>query len=180
MGQIFDATAYDIETKESYTMDADKFHANCYSHSGAVSAMHYLLRQKPYRVMWGGGYVLLDDFLGYVSREEDLMGISTYLNQDCFEMNNENLHEKAYFDKVQRIESYSKEWTNLDGTLDKALKFFKYKKQGLCDIQVILLITHRSLLLILNHTGKNQLHTMDGVTQVVLILCLHLQKQAVV
>jgi len=29
MGQIFYATAYDIDTKTCWTVDADKFHANC-------------------------------------------------------------------------------------------------------------------------------------------------------
>ena len=52
MGQIFHACAYDIETKTCCVYDADKFHANCYSNCGTVFSMHYLLRQKPYRIMW--------------------------------------------------------------------------------------------------------------------------------
>ena len=39
------------------------FHANCYSSCGTVLSMHYLLRQKAYRIMWGGGYVFLWDRL---------------------------------------------------------------------------------------------------------------------
>ena len=58
MGQIFHACAYDIETKTRCIIDADKFHANCYAHSGTVLSMHYLLRQKPYHVMWKGDYAI--------------------------------------------------------------------------------------------------------------------------
>jgi len=127
MGQIFHAAAYDIDTKTCFAMYADKFHSNCYSHSGAVCAVHYLLRQKPYRVMWGGDSVLINDNLQYISREEVLIGISTYEDLESFELNNEDLHEKVYFDKVKRIEAYSNEWTWLN-VLGKALKYFNYKK----------------------------------------------------
>jgi hypothetical protein len=61
MGQIFYATAYDIDAKTCCVMDADKFHANCYAHSDAVCSVHYLLRQKPYRVMWGGYSVVREE-----------------------------------------------------------------------------------------------------------------------
>jgi hypothetical protein len=56
MGQIFDACVYDTEDRICSVLDADKFHANCYSYSGAVAVAHYLLRQKAYHVMWCGGY----------------------------------------------------------------------------------------------------------------------------
>ena len=127
MGQIFYATAYDVKTKTCFTMDADKFHANCYSYSGAVCAMHYLLRQKPYRVMWGGGHVVLDDNLQYFSREEDLMGLSTYTDLKDFELNNEDLNEKPYVEKVKQIDAYSKEWADLT-IYRKALKYFDYER----------------------------------------------------
>ena len=78
MGQIFHACAYDIDTKTCCVYDADKFHANCYSSCGTVLSMHYLLRQKAYRIMWGGEYVFLWDHLKKFSRTEDLLGMSTY------------------------------------------------------------------------------------------------------
>jgi len=127
MGQIFHATAYDIDTKTRFTLNVDKFHANCYSYSRAICAIHYLLRQKPYRVMWGGGYVVIDDNLRYFAREEDLMGISTYEDLESFELNNDDLSQKVYFDKVKRIEEYSKDWTRLSNVLDKSLKYFNHK-----------------------------------------------------
>jgi len=124
MGQFFTAVAYDVETKTCFAIDADKFHANCYNYSGTVVGINYLLRQKPYRVMWGGGYVVIDDNLQRFSREEDLMGISTYEDLESFKLNNKDLHEKAYFDKVKRIDAYSKEWTWLD-VYDEAHKHFR-------------------------------------------------------
>ena len=36
MGQIYHANIYDIEEKTACVMDADKFHANCYSFSRTV------------------------------------------------------------------------------------------------------------------------------------------------
>jgi len=62
MGQYFKACAYDIETKTCSVIEADKFHANCYSFSGAVRCIHYLLRQAPYRIMWIGEYVTMKTF----------------------------------------------------------------------------------------------------------------------
>jgi hypothetical protein len=60
MGQIFHACAYDIDKKKCCVYDADKFHANCYSFSAEVHAMHYLLRKKAYRIMWGGNYAWMN------------------------------------------------------------------------------------------------------------------------
>jgi len=128
MDQVFHAVAYDIKTKTRFTMDAGTFHANCYSYSSAVCAMHYLLRQKPYRIMWGGGNVTINSNIQHFAREEDLMGISTYTNLESFELNNENLHKEVFYDKVQRIEEYSKGWISLKGVLSKALKYFNLKK----------------------------------------------------
>ena len=48
MGQIYSACIYDIEERTACVMDADKFHANCYSYCGAVAVTHYLLRNKPH------------------------------------------------------------------------------------------------------------------------------------
>ena len=128
MGQLFEASAYDIETKTCCTVYADKFHANCYSYSGAVGTMHYLLRQKPYRVMWGGNYVDIDDNIQYFSREEDLMGLSTYAFLEYFKEDNSSLNEKSYFEKLKRIESYREEWTRLD-VYEEASVYFNLNEQ---------------------------------------------------
>lgn len=114
MGQIFQACAYDTETKTCCVIDADKFHANCYAHSGAVSSIHYLLHQKPYNVMWGGGYVVIEDNLADFSRTKDLLGISTYENYESFKMNNSDLQSKSYYDKIKFIENNSKLWKRID------------------------------------------------------------------
>ena len=125
MGQIFYASAYDIQSKKCYVVCADKFHANCYSYSGAVLSIHYLLRQQAYRVMWGGDYVVGDDFLEEVSEEEDLIGLSTYRSFEDFNMCHENLHEKPYYEKAKRIGIYHDEWERLS-VYDKAIEYFNW------------------------------------------------------
>ena len=126
MGQIFNACAYDIETKTCCVIDADKFHANCYAHSGAVHSMHYLLRQRPYRVMWGGGYVVIDDNLKDFSRTEDLLGISTYEDYESFERNNDEIESKSYYDKIKVIKEHSGTWTRIK-VYQEALEYFDWK-----------------------------------------------------
>jgi hypothetical protein len=116
MGQIFHACAYDIETKTCCVIEADKFHANCYSFSGAVVSMHYLLRQKPYRVMWGGSYVDFSDsdYAALASRTENLLGISTYRRYENFERENVDILEEDYYDKIKFIDDNSKLWTKIN------------------------------------------------------------------
>ncbi|GHT99472.1 hypothetical protein FACS1894126_5730 [Alphaproteobacteria bacterium] len=126
MGQIFHACAYDIESKTCCVMDADKFHANCYSFSGAVCSIHYLLRQKPYRIMWGGGHVVIRDNLEMFDRKEELLGISTYENLYSFEINNEDLESKNYYDKIKFIEENSKLWNKIS-VWNEAKKYFDLK-----------------------------------------------------
>jgi len=127
MGQIFCASAFDAKTKTSCVMDADKFHANCYSYCGTVFSIHYLLRQKPYNVLWGGHHVVINDNIEKFSREEDLLGLSTYLNYEDFEMNIDDLKEKDYYDKVVKIDKYSKQWEKID-VWDEAKKYFDWEK----------------------------------------------------
>ena len=126
MGQIFHACAYDIETKTCCVIDADKFHANCYSFCGTVLSMHYLLRQKPYRIIWGGDYISLDDNLERFVREEDLLGISAFWNVFGFDMNSEEIRTKSYFDKIKFINENSKSWKKLD-VWDEAEAFFDWE-----------------------------------------------------
>ena len=110
MGQIYYACAYDIDTKTCNVVEADKFHANCYSCSSAVLSTHYLLRQKPYRVMWGGNSISSDDNIEHFLKTEDLLGISTYLDYESFERCNEDLVDKKYFQEVLFIDENSKQW----------------------------------------------------------------------
>ena len=126
MGQIFYACAYDTESKNCCVYEADKFHANCYSFSGAVAAMHYLLRKKPYHVMWGGEYVLLSDDLDHYSREEDLLGISTYIDFKMIEENIPDIKEKKYYDKAKLIGENNKLWNKIM-VLDDAMEYFDFK-----------------------------------------------------
>ena len=100
MGQVFYACAYDVDARTCCVIDADKFNANCYAHSGAVLSMHYLLRQKPYRIMWGGIYVSLDDNLDLFSRTEDLLGISTYTTFEYFENSLSEYQSRTFHEKV--------------------------------------------------------------------------------
>jgi len=113
MGQIFYSCAYDIDTKTCCVYDADKFHANCYAHSGSVLSVHYLLRQKSHNVMWGGFYVVSFDCIQEFSRTQDLLGLSTYLTYDDFERNNEDLAKKNYFKKVKFIGENNKLWKKI-------------------------------------------------------------------
>jgi len=128
MGQIYFASAYDIDEKIAFILDADKFHANCYTYSGAVTSIHYLLRQKAYNVMWGGFYVMEDDYLEGVSCTRILLGLSTFLDYEFFDERNENLKDKSYHGLVQYIDDKSKEWNYLNWreTLNKSVKYFDY------------------------------------------------------
>ena len=126
MGQIFNACAYDIDNRVCYTAYADKFHANCYSYSGAVASMHYLLRQKPYRVMWGGEYVLIDDYLEDISNEDILLGISIYEDMEDFKCNNDDIEKLSYYEKIKFIDDNSKTWEH-KSVWDEALEYFDLK-----------------------------------------------------
>jgi hypothetical protein len=127
MGQIFYACAYDTETRTCCTMNVDKFHANCHAESGAVLSIHYLLRQKPYRVMWGGNYVAINDNLDNFSRTEDLLGISTYSNYEDFEMCNSDLENKSYYGKAKFIGDNYDHWKRIS-VWDEAHDYFDWEK----------------------------------------------------
>ena len=157
MGQMFHACAYDIETKTCCVMDADKFHARCYAHSETVLSMHYLLRQKPYRVMWCGDYALYGvygDVLEYFSRTEDLLGVSTFCNYENFEFDDEDLQEKNYYDKVKFIDDNNKLWKNIDVS-DEAAEYFSRR-----DIDSV-----RYTGYLVNHTQKLAVDLKDYFTQ---------------
>jgi len=128
MGQIFNACAYDIDSKICYVYYGDKFHAECYSFSGAVFSMHYLLRQASYRIMWGGDYAALLENLSNFSNEEELLGISTYADDveiDTSEYGcNEQMLNKAKF----ITENYNL-WNRMDisDIVDKSYKYFDWE-----------------------------------------------------
>jgi len=124
MGQIFYSCAYDIENRTCCVYDADKFHANCYSMCGSVFSIHYLLRQKPYRIMWGGYDAIGGKELSKFSREEDLLGLSTYLK---FKKSDINAPEyDGCLDKVKFIYDNSKRWKKLD-IWDDAKEYFEWE-----------------------------------------------------
>ena len=127
MGQIFHACAYDIDTKTCCVYDADKFHANCYSICGTVFSMHYLLRQKPYRIMWGGVYVFFDENLEKFSRTEDLLGFSTFWKSLEMNVNSDEMKSKPHYDKIKFIDENSKLWTYIY-VWDEAKEYFEWEK----------------------------------------------------
>ena len=126
MGQIFSACAYDIEKRTRCVIDADKFHANCYSYNDTVLSMHYLLRQQPYRIMWGGQYIMLDDNLERYSSEEYLLGISAYLDEEIIENFDEKYNEKSYYDKAKFINDNYKKWKNIS-VHEEAAEYFDWE-----------------------------------------------------
>lgn len=154
MGQIFFATAYDIETKTCCVIDADKFHANCYSFCGIVLSMHYLLRQKPYRIMWGGAYVAIDNNLEHYSKQEDLLGLSTYMNYENFDNNVKNVQSKCFFDKVKFIDENHKSWKRIS-VWDKALEYFDWDNTNSVKYSGYLI----------NHTQKLAVNLENYITQ---------------
>ena len=153
MGQIFHACAYDTETKTCCVLNADKFHANCYSSCGTVLSMHYLLRQKPYRIMWGGDYVV-DDSLEKISRTEDLLGIATYWDYFGFDIDEEGLRAKSYYDKIKFIDENSKSWEKID-VLDEAVEYFDWE-----DTQSVKYSGY-----LVNHTKKQAVDLADYYRQ---------------
>ena len=125
MGQEFYSCAYDIKTRTCCVYDADKFHANCYAHSGSVFSIHYLLRQKPYRVMWGGYYVDTDKIKN-ISNKEYLLGISTYKDFDKFEIEDDEPLDDNCYEKIKFINENRKLWKKID-VWDEAKKYFDWE-----------------------------------------------------
>jgi hypothetical protein len=127
MGQIFYACAYDIENTTCCVIESDKFHANCYAHSGSVHSMHYLLRQKPYRILWGGIYMIDGESLKSFSEIYNLLGLSTYLYYEDFESCIENIQNESYYDQVKFIGAANKLWNRIN-VYNEALEYFNWKK----------------------------------------------------
>jgi hypothetical protein len=161
MGQIFYACAYDIEKMTCCVYDSDKFHANCYAHSGSVLAMHYLLRKKPYRIMWGGSYVDIYDVIDDSTREEDLFGLSTYRDLDNFDISDMDLQDNPSYDKVKFIGEKNKKW-KLFNVWDKARRFFNWDKTHSTDYSGYLLNHTKRLAIDLNDYHEKSKGLLDS------------------
>jgi hypothetical protein len=159
MGQIFNACIYDTDDMTCCVIDADKFHANCYSFSGTVVSTHYLLRQKPYRVMWGGGYVLMDDYIETVSRTEDLLGLSTYISYEDIQFKNEDLEEKNWLYNEKFICDNHNRWKRIN-VWDEARKYFDWDRTHSVKYNGYLL----------NHTQKLAVNISDYAAQSLVIM----------
>ena len=160
MGQIFHACAFDASDKTCCVLYADKFHANCFSYSGAVLGTHYLLRQKPYNVMWGGDEVVDDDYIANNPRLEYLLGISTYLDKGYYEPDDEDLDdfkEKAYYAKIDFLSENSKLWEklNVQEVFEAGAKYFDWSN-NFC-------VKYSGYLL--NHTQKLAVNLADYFEQ---------------
>ena len=79
--------------------------------------------------MWGGNHVALD--LTDFTRTEDLLGISTYLNYENFDMDDEESFEtdelEHHCDKVKFVGDNSILWTNID-VWKKAVEYFNWEQ----------------------------------------------------
>ena len=154
MGQIFYACAYDIDTKTCCVYDADKFHANCYGCCGTVFSMHYLLRQKAYRIMWGGGYVFLWDNLKKFSRTEDLLGMSTYSDMIDLTPRENYGNSKETEERIKFVADHRNQWKKMN-VWKEAKTFFNWE------------ITHSVKYegVLLNHTQKLAIDLADYYRQ---------------
>ena len=162
MGQIFYACAYDIETKTCCVYDADKFHANCYSFSGAVYSMHYLLRKKPYRIMWGGQYVALENRIANFSRLEDLLGISTFMEYDEFN-DCKNSSDEDICNKLNIIKENEKLWKEID-VWDDAKKYFNWDHTHSATYNGYLLNHTQKVAVDLGNYHEQSKYVSEGVT----------------
>jgi len=114
MEQIFYACAYDPETMTRYVYDAGEFQENCYSFSEAVSALQYVLRQKPYHIIWGGNYIYDDYFFEEFSNsKEDLLALSVYMSYSKSELDTLRFSKKSNYDKKKKIGHLNNRWKDI-------------------------------------------------------------------
>jgi hypothetical protein len=118
--------------------------------------------------MWGGEYVVLDDNLETLNREEDLLGISLYENFCSFEMNNRDLASKNYYDKVKFIEENSKFWNKID-VLAEAEKYFDFENAKTVKYSGYLV----------NHTKKQAIDLADYFARSVSLTSKGLEEYAI-
>jgi len=127
MGQIFYMTIYDPKTKECYFEHSDKFHANCYSCSRDVMIIHYLLRKKPYNVMWCGDYIAVYNNLNDFSSEVQLLGFSVTKTARDFKDNNEYSPRSSFDNKVKFIDENHDTWKKIPISVDEIYRYFDYE-----------------------------------------------------
>jgi len=164
MGQQFYGCAYDIEKKTCCVVNADKFHANCYSFSGAVRSIHYLLRQAPYRIMWVGDYVTMKENISKIIREEDLLGLSTIYDQYYFKNEDE---DENYYKKASFIDENNKQWKKIN-VWDISEIYFDYENTKSVKYEGYL-INHTKKLAVdlVNYYEKSKSYTKNHETFVV-------------
>lgn len=129
MGQEFYASAYDMEKRTCYEYYCDKFHSDCYSFSGSVVLMHYLLRKAPYRIIYGGDKILNKDIFSRFSTEDELIALSSYLNlKDCYlyERYPELIDDENFKRNEKFISDNYEKWNrmNMEKILEEAEKYF--------------------------------------------------------
>ncbi len=128
MGQIFKATVYDIDSRQCYSSDVDKFHANCYSFSGDICAAHFLLRQAAYRVIWCGDYIGIDDNIKDFLSEEQLLGISVNKNLRSFQnSDDQDLSDHPHYEQIKFINDNHNSWNQIENVWDEAISYFDFK-----------------------------------------------------
>jgi len=175
MGQYFQPTAYDIETKTCCTINGYRFFSTCYNDSKEVRAMHYLLRQKPYRIMWCGDDVLSEHELQSFSTKEDLLALSAFRDDfewlEEYEKDNKVYRNKEHFDKLKQIKSYSEEWTRLDDKdiSNKALKYFDFENTKSVHYSDYLINHTKKLAIDLRLYWENSVVTFCGLRRLVCI-----------
>lgn len=125
MGQIFYSTVYDVKTRECISYEADKFHANCFSFSGAVKSAHYLLKDFAKRVMWYGIYSFDKDFSKRFVTEEKLLGVSIREGWDIIKSRFGDYENEPFADKLRFIGENHETWNHRDDVWDKALDYYK-------------------------------------------------------
>lgn len=154
MGQIFNVAVYDIENKKCFSEEVDKFHANCFSFSLAVCSTHYLLRKAPYRVMWCGGYVVLNDAITNFLEPDKLLGISVVEDLLDFQRNNSDLTSKPYYEQIKLMDKYHKEWNRINVN-DEARSYFNFE-----ETKTVLYSGY-----LLNHTKKLAINLQKYIEQ---------------
>jgi len=169
MGQIFEACAFDIENKKCCTDYADKFQANCYSSSGPVLSMHYLLRQAPYRVMWSGDVILGGEFTDYISEKCDevyLLGLSTYLDSGCFSSTYKKSKDTYSYKNIKFIDKNKKRWKRID-VKDEAFDYFDWEKNKSVEYSGYLINHTKKLAVDLKDFFKKSVSLSEGIEFVI-------------
>ena len=167
MGQMFQACAYDIKLKTCCVTYAGKFHEECYSFCPATLSMHLLLRLKPWRIMWGGNHVGVFDNLVYFTREEDIIGLSTYLHYSGIEKGWKNIRIDEYRYKIKMMEEHSAQWKKFC-VREQAMNYFNGKEMRSAKYEGYLLNHTKSLAVDLSDYHKCSKYLDDDNNEIVI------------